>query len=73
MYKLLRAIEYRFYLPRFLWYRQYIGGTWYYNRLWFDLGRGMITYWSRNCLGYNGGNACTLTEETYGKEEKLTL
>jgi hypothetical protein len=53
-------------MSRFRWYRKLLGGNWYYNRFWFDLGRGCIFYWSRDFKGYQGGNLCSLYEEKYG-------
>jgi hypothetical protein len=52
-------------MSRFKWYRKWLGGTWYYNRHWFDMGRGCIFWWSRKELSMSGGNLCTLWEEKY--------
>lgn len=52
-------------LSRFKWYRKFKGGIWYYNRAWFDLGRGCIWWWSRRNFGYIGGPLCTLRKEEY--------
>lgn len=57
----------KYFLASFKSYRKWKGGTWYLHRHWFDLGRGMITWWSRTCLGYKGGNLCTIDEENYEK------
>ena len=49
-------------LSNYKWYRKYKGGTWFYNRYIFDLGRGVIFVyektlpkygWSYNIAQYN--------------------
>ncbi len=52
-------------MKRFKWWRKLIGGTWYLNRMWTDAGRTCIFWWSRKELSRNGGNFCTIREETY--------
>jgi hypothetical protein len=50
---------------RYRWYRKWRGGTWYYNRYWFDAGMVCIVRWERRFLGYVGGPVTTITEEKY--------
>lgn len=52
-------------LAKYRWYRKLTKGTWYYNRLWFDLGRGVIFYWSRNPGSPSGGNFYLIKKEEY--------
>ena len=52
-------------MNKFKFWRKFIGGTWYYNRYWTDLGRTCIFWWSRKGFDTNGGNLCTIKTEIY--------
>lgn len=50
---------------RFKFIRKLLGGVWYYNRHWYDMGRSCVFWWSREFYGYQGGNLCTIKEKNY--------
>jgi hypothetical protein len=42
-----------------------MGGTWYYNRYWFDFGRAMFCVWERHGFTCVGGPKCTIDKKVY--------
>ncbi len=51
-------------LTKFEWFREYCGGTWYYNRYWWDMGRECVFLWERHYAG-SGGPKYTVKQENY--------
>lgn len=51
--------------PKQKWFRQWKGGTWYYNRHWRDAGMRSWMEWSRDYHGTSGGPNCTFESENY--------
>ncbi len=52
-------------LAKLNWFRQFCGGTWYYNRYWWDMGRECMFVWERHDTGNIGGPSCTIKKETF--------
>lgn len=58
-------IENLFNLTNFKIYRKFKGGSWFYNRRIYDIGRVVIFSWDRTDFGQVGGNLTTLKSENY--------